>query len=449
MLVGLTIIIRQPPSPTEPLLADWSFDAQELAAIETALWEAQLTNYSIENGNIKVPARQRARYLRALSQRNALPDAFYSLPEQALERSHFTELNSQREERLKQAYQRQIALAIRGLPGIANALVQYDQTPSRGFRSPGEVSAMVGLRSSDGKPIDTQTINTVRAMVLGFKAGLKPENLTITDIRSNRVYRGATADLFADQAARRAAIQHEWNDRISSLLKKLVPGAQVAVNVEVDHVGAPATPASVNASRQQAVDNAESQRLASTELVTVWVGVPSSYLERVCRARAARGTDPAYTAAARQKIEEETRQEIESAVAAVVPETSLANRLRPLVTVTTFEDFAAVEESHLQTLPRWFGEWWPTLGVTLLCLALCSLLARRRSRRTQRTVSRTTDSPAFKVVAESPSSTPANPLDTETLPDTQHPLREELRERVQRDPDAAAKAIAEWFDKAS
>jgi hypothetical protein len=52
-------------------------------------------------------------------------------------------------------------------------------------------------------------------------------------------------------------------------------------------------------------------------------------------------------------------------------------------------------------------------------------------------------------VAESPSSTPANPLDTETLPDTQHPLREELRERVQRDPDAAAKAIAEWFDKAS
>jgi hypothetical protein len=148
-------------------------------------------------------------------------------------------------------------------------------------------------------------------------------------------------------------------------------------------------------------------------------------------------------------MEDKTRRQIESAVAAVAPEDWLSSGRRPRVTITTFDDPPpSAGQSAGWNLSGWLAHTWPVLGTVLLSLLAGSFMAGHRWRGTGKCGARTGIPPSLKVVTEPSSASSEQLRPSEAGSAVQHPLREQLRHLVERDPDAAARAMNQWIDKA-
>jgi hypothetical protein len=144
-------------------------------------------------------------------------------------------------------------------------------------------------------------------------------------------------------------------------------------------------------------------------------------------------------------VEADTKATIESAVAAILPPLNSASS-RPRVTITTFDDPALpVRQSTAPPQwPRWLTDQRAALGLIWFVLALVALVARGWF---QKAKSNAGPAPSpLKVVSGDPAASVGRSPAADS--DGQHPLREELRDLVERDPDAAVRAITQWIDKA-
>jgi flagellar biosynthesis/type III secretory pathway M-ring protein FliF/YscJ len=362
LLAAVILVSRfRPPAAYVTILAGRDLNEAELLAIEGAFAASNLSDYRLEGRAVRVPIVDRARYLQALTDANAMPRSFYGLAHDAFSESTPIEPSSQRAERLGQAREMQTALAIRQIPLIQDAFVRFDETPARGFRETTQATALVSVLTSDGHPLTAELRATIRDITLGLKAGLTADHITITDLQSGLAYRGGIADemdeVTAAVAQYRRRLQQEWNERIANVLG-FVPDVRIAVAVDLpvdprqaaserhtepvadpgdpslqDAAGSrsatrltASTPATLAAKTPEALGDAggsRSYRLLQgipfgQERTAISIGVPTSYLRQIWSGRrqaAARPADHMVPPEELAQIEVEVRHKIYQAIA--------------------------------------------------------------------------------------------------------------------------------------
>lgn len=235
---------------------------EEIEYVEVALGGAALTDYRIDGRRIQVPSQKRAEYMAVISDAKALPRSFHSLKEDAIKSASLIETSGHRSQRLHHALEQEARLAICALPGVVDAFVHIDSKVDNSFRSETRQTAVVGVKSSPVQPLDEQAFRTIQAMLLGFRAGLKPEDVTIADLTSGHFFRGSL-DLQTSQSLldiRKADLARKWKNRILAAIP-FAPDAQVNVRILADEEGTQAVSVtcSVSIPRLELVGQSEAQ----------------------------------------------------------------------------------------------------------------------------------------------------------------------------------------------
>ncbi|MBL6713203.1 MAG: hypothetical protein ISQ07_07445, partial [Pirellulales bacterium] len=234
-----------------PLLADTILPSSELALMEAAFDRAKLTDYTIDGGRILVPKGRQSSYMRALVDAEALPREFGGSLRRVMETSSPWQSRSAQDERLRIATQEELSLVLCSMPGIRRAAVLYDQEaraslgPGRGLGSGPRQTASVNIETDEDAALDRVRARSIRVLVAASIAGLEPEDVAVTDLRSGLVYAGALEPAMADlneSEASRIALEERLADRIRRSLA-YVQGAIVDVRAELGMPQAVATTA--------------------------------------------------------------------------------------------------------------------------------------------------------------------------------------------------------------
>jgi flagellar M-ring protein FliF len=195
--------------------------------------------------------------------------------------------------------------------------------------------------------------------------------------------------------------------------------------------------------------------------VTVSIGIPSSYFEKVWRER--NPTEEGQQAknperAALDTIRQEESAKIQKSVAILLPPSEGVADLSELVTVTAFQDIKPAkipEPAMTDHALAWLGQYWTTLGV--IVLVLISLLMLR-------SMIRSAPAPSPATATATTGSLPAiynpqqrsdesEPAAAETAAQKRlrrfhgsgKSLRDELSDLVKEDPDVAANILKSWI----
>jgi hypothetical protein len=192
--------------------------------------------------------------MRALVDAEALPREFGSSLRRALENNSPWQSRAAQEEVLRVAVQEELAHVICSMPGIERAAVLYD-VEERGAFGGGLAgvptrTASVNIRTQPDTELEPSRVQAIRVLVAASIAGLAPERVAVTDLRSGRVHAGpleagdspTATDAAIDPAlARRIAHERHLAAKVRQGLS-FVKGAVVDVTVTFAPPGAPPEP---------------------------------------------------------------------------------------------------------------------------------------------------------------------------------------------------------------
>jgi flagellar M-ring protein FliF len=177
-------------SPDSDLMHGLPIPASQLPVMEAAFKKAGLSGYEVRGTQILVPRGQRAEYMAALADAKALPPNFGSALREAMNAGSMTEYGKQKEQRVKVAIQEELSLIISSMSGIESAYVLYDTDIKYGINREKVTTASVSVKPAGAAQLDESRVSSIRHLVAGAIAGLKPENVTIADL-NGRVYPGS------------------------------------------------------------------------------------------------------------------------------------------------------------------------------------------------------------------------------------------------------------------
>lgn len=230
----------RPISEEVELLAGTVLPSSEMAIVEAAFDRAQLTDHRTEAGRVWVPRQRQSAYMRALVDAEALPREFGSSLRRALEQNSPWQSRAVQEEMLRVAVQEELAHVICSMPGIERAAVLYD-VDDRGvggsLAAAPTRTASVNIRTQVDVELEPARIQAIRVLVAASIAGLDPERVAVTDLRSGQVFAGplatdpdATVAAADPQLARRIAHERHLTMKLRQALS-FVRGAVVDVTV--------------------------------------------------------------------------------------------------------------------------------------------------------------------------------------------------------------------------
>ncbi|MFM1996080.1 MAG: hypothetical protein RLZZ111_467 [Planctomycetota bacterium] len=200
-------LLRDRPASEEvELLTGTTLPSSEMAIMEAAFDRAQLTGHRTEGGRVWVPRGRQSAYMRALVDAEALPREFGGSLRRALEKNSPWQSRAVQDELLRVATQEELSLVICSMPGIERAAVLYDAEPQAGLHGGCPTkTASVNVRTQPDMELDAARVQAIRVLVSASIAGLTPERVAVTDLRSGRVYVGPLDDAAEREAAAVAA----------------------------------------------------------------------------------------------------------------------------------------------------------------------------------------------------------------------------------------------------
>lgn len=246
-------LLRDRPTSEEvELLAGMALPSSEMAIMEAAFDRAQLTDHRTDGGRVWVPRSRQSAYMRALVDAEALPREFGGSLRRALEKNSPWQSKAVQGELLRVATQEELSLVICSMPGIERAAVLYDSESHHSLEGGGPAkTASVNVRTQPDMELDPARVQAIRVLVSASIAGLSPERVAVTDLRSGRVYVGPleavvdremAAIAGADPAlAKKIAHEHHLASKVRQSLSFL-KGVTVDVSVEFDGAETDAPP---------------------------------------------------------------------------------------------------------------------------------------------------------------------------------------------------------------
>ncbi len=227
----------QVSGPDLYLMGGVNFPPSHLSAMEGAFAKAGLNSYEIEGTRIRVPRNQRADYMGALADANAMPPEWGKVLDEAIDKESVFVSSQQRQDRLRIAKQKELGLIIRSMSGIENAAVLYDTKTKRGFKRETITTASVSVKPLGNDELDETQVSAIRHLVAGAIAGMKPENVTVANLNGGRIYAGGPASGESVLLDNYRKLTQAYEVRLKAkVLEALayVPGVIATINVELD-----------------------------------------------------------------------------------------------------------------------------------------------------------------------------------------------------------------------
>lgn len=220
------------------LLSGESFSIGELQNMEEAFGQESLDSYEIVGARIRVPRSQRNEYMAALAKHEALPEDFGDILDQALAKGSSFMSPSDREAYLKNAKEVQLSRIIGSLKEVEAATVMYDMETKPGLKREKVYSASVVVKPVGAQPLDAALASSIRLLVVGSIAGLKPRDVAVTDRNTGQTTFGESGDFSnptSDPLIARKRYYEQWyTDKILSALRG-IPGLTVTPHVELNN----------------------------------------------------------------------------------------------------------------------------------------------------------------------------------------------------------------------
>lgn len=186
MLAGVVALIclwnPQAKENRVQLLSSTNVPKSQLAAYEMAFAEAELDDYTMNQQQITVPQSQKNRYMAALKKADLLPAQSGQVMDEAIRASNPFESKKQREDRIKNARERQLGNLIGIFPGIDEATVHYDAEKTSGLRQRTMYTASVTVRASNNKQLHPKQSQIICEFLSASIAGLERDKVYIVDL---------------------------------------------------------------------------------------------------------------------------------------------------------------------------------------------------------------------------------------------------------------------------
>jgi flagellar M-ring protein FliF len=228
------IVSVQQNSSYEYLFGGQVMTESELKQFETAFGTAGLPDYQRDGLRIKIPSGKKDLYLKALSDSNAMPGEWGSEIKGALVSNNPFESTEMLTLRYEVGRERELARIIERMANIDYASVEYDEK-RHGFARNIDRTCSVQVQALGKRAIDPGIIKNIHQMTVSYFAGLKPENVTVTDL-SGSSYVGSSDPMAADNSPYLQA-QMDWEskyrDQLSQLLN-IYGEVKLAVAVDLD-----------------------------------------------------------------------------------------------------------------------------------------------------------------------------------------------------------------------
>lgn len=415
-----------------------AFAPSQLPAMEAAFAKANLNTYRFEGTRIRIPRGQQNAYMAALAENNALPENYSTILDKALGSSNPWLGPQQRDQILKAARQKQLEMIIRSMKGIQSAYVMYDTETKRGFQREDVSTASVSVTPTAGETLSDAQVLAIRTLVARSVAGLKPDNVAVTDLTGGQTLvgagDGASGPLEDPYGARKKMYEHQWQAKVLDALR-YVQGVTVTANVELDRELAkhkesvkydtktipylvteksqtsssegsgpggrpgyaaqqPNTSLSLSAGGKSTKEESELSESQTTNLapgdretvqsvgltptrVTMSIGVPMSYFLKLWRERNPQSAGTAPDKAALDQVATEEMAKIKTHVAKLLPQSEGVNDVAELVQVTPFQDITSPEPAPPgmgQQLVVWLAENWTMLGMIALAVVALGMV---------------------------------------------------------------------------
>lgn len=236
IVVSLGWILGSESKSTQETLLGRSFTEEQLLRMESALSEAQLSGFTREGHQIKIPAGEKDIYIRALTASNALPQSWGSEMSQALDAGNVFESPAKSAMRHETAKEREVALLIQSISGVEFAAVEYDEKKTTFGRNAERVCS-VWLRPPIGQQLDSGILRAISKQVAQSFAGLQESDISVVDMRSKYHYQ-ASSD--PNSAAENIYLetQNRYEDKYERNIKNVLGqdygNVRVLASVELD-----------------------------------------------------------------------------------------------------------------------------------------------------------------------------------------------------------------------
>jgi len=222
-------------APEEVLFSGDNLSDSQLNRMEVAIAQAGLAGHRREGGQIWVPAEQKAAYLAAVADADALPPNFNSMLERALDRGGPLDSREATRERMKIAKQQTLSEIVRAMHWVEDAVVLTDEQEPHGLSGKRQVIGSVSVKPKRGESLDQRRTHTLQTLVAHAVVGLRPEDVAVTNL-------GEGGDSGSDAGVSPGAIDSGYSSACSayeqltrqSILNALcdIPGVRVEVNAE-------------------------------------------------------------------------------------------------------------------------------------------------------------------------------------------------------------------------
>lgn len=196
-----------------------SLSPDEIRNAEGAFGSAMLSDYEIVGTRIAVPSSQKALYLKALQDGNAIPIQYGDAMKESLQPGIF-DPPSLSKAKQKFASEQEFAKVLEMMPQIDFAAVRFDEK-TQGFARDTIKTCSIKVRKASNQPIENAVLRSIADAAMSELAGLKRENISVLDLGSANLYRPSkNPDSFEDNPVLRAteAWEQKYRDQAMELL---------------------------------------------------------------------------------------------------------------------------------------------------------------------------------------------------------------------------------------
>ncbi|WP_197440487.1 hypothetical protein [Polystyrenella longa] len=240
-LIFYFVVMRGEAGGTTPVLYGRRFNVEEMNVAQTALFDANLTDFDTRSGQLLVPSVDLDRYNSALLSSTGLTafgGSVQSEEEKALGNLSAFTSNKQFSVAMGSAKEKELAKLIESYDGIDVATVKWAPSVGRSWRQTGPAgTASVSVRPRAGVHLNREQIDGIRLMVANSLPGITAQHVSVLDLATLRNYSSDNDNDPASDKLLRLKNEHErtiHQELLSAL--SYIPDVNVSVTVDLSEI---------------------------------------------------------------------------------------------------------------------------------------------------------------------------------------------------------------------
>lgn len=240
VVVSVAFLFKQSTGGPNELLFSEIVSGKQLAQMEAAIAAKKLTGAEVRGSHIYVPRGQRAAYIAAVAEGNALPTDATKLMFDALDGGSVFDSREQKMARIKAARESQLNYVISQMSWVDQATVIFEERLDRGLHSKPKVSASVSVLPLASQEMTSDRARSLQQLVAGSHPDMQLSDVTITNLGDSTMFGGgasggvAAEDFAGEYYQTRVKYERYVRDQISANLAH-IPGVNVQVSAVLDN----------------------------------------------------------------------------------------------------------------------------------------------------------------------------------------------------------------------